>query len=75
MKHNRDLQFEQQPDYEYLQSILKALANKEGIDLEEKTFDWVVKAQQPLREIPSFRAEDENEENKEELKEPQPKVD
>lgn len=77
MQHNRDLQFEQQPDYEYLQGILKHLAIKEGIDLDEKTFDWVTKSSTPLKELSSFKIEDdfdskveEKEEQKSEPKSP-----
>lgn len=43
MTHCRDLQFEAKPNYKYLNDILTELANKEGLNLEDKMFDWVIK--------------------------------
>jgi serine/threonine protein kinase len=41
MKHCRNLQFEEQPDYDMLCNLLKSLATKEGIDLDYQNYDWV----------------------------------
>ena len=45
MNHCRELQFEAKPNYKYLNDILLDLANKEGLNLENKVFDWVIKKQ------------------------------
>lgn len=41
LKHCRNLNFEEKPDYEYLQQVLNQLAEKEGLNLQDKQFDWV----------------------------------
>ena len=43
MKHCRNLAFEEKPDYEKLINLLKGLAEKEGINIQDKVFDWVTK--------------------------------
>jgi len=49
MKHCRNLNFEEKPDYEYLQQLLTGLAEKEGYNLDDKVFDWVIKDQRVPR--------------------------
>lgn len=43
MKHCRELDFEAKPNYKYLSELLTELAKKEGINLEDKVYDWVNK--------------------------------
>ena len=43
MKHCRELEFDVKPNYKYLNDILIELANKEGLNLDDKMFDWVLK--------------------------------
>lgn len=52
MKHNRDLNFEEKPDYQMLVDMMKALAVKEGLDLDYRNYDWAIKiqkVQKPLK--------------------------
>jgi hypothetical protein len=51
MKHCRNLNFEDKPDYQLLLDSLTGLAEKEGINLKDKAFDWVVKDQKVPRNI------------------------
>lgn len=44
MTYCRNLEFTQKPDYTYLKSLFASLADKEGIDIHDKVFDWSVKA-------------------------------
>ena len=41
MTHARNLLFEEKPDYLYLRTLLISLCDKEGIDLQDKYYDWV----------------------------------
>jgi hypothetical protein len=43
MQHNRNLAFEEKPDYQLLTDMLKGLGEREGLDLDYKTYDWVTK--------------------------------
>ena len=43
MQHCRNLTFEEKPDYQLLIDTLKGLANREGLDLDFKSYDWVKK--------------------------------
>lgn len=43
MKHCRNLNFEEKPDYDFLINTITTLSEKEGIDLNDKIFDWVTK--------------------------------
>ena len=45
MKHCRGLQFEEKPDYQYLIDILKTVADREGLHLDYRSYDWVEKVQ------------------------------
>ena len=60
MKHCRNLNFEEKPDYEYLQQLLTGLAEKEGYNLDDKVYDWVIKDQRIPR--PFIQQEDQNNE-------------
>ena len=40
MKHCTQLNFSQEPDYGYLKMLIQSVADREGVDLEDKTFDW-----------------------------------
>ena len=51
MKHNRELNFEEKPDYQMLIDMLTALALKEGLDLDYRNFDWVAKIQKVQKPI------------------------
>jgi casein kinase 1 len=51
MKHNRELNFEEKPDYQMLIDMLKGLASKEGIILDYKNYDWVAKIEKIKRPI------------------------
>ena len=44
MKYCRDLEFTQEPDYQYLNSLITSMAAQEGINLYNKRFDWSIKA-------------------------------
>jgi len=46
MLHCRNLNFEEKPNYEYLSSLMIQIAEKEGIDLSDGNFDWVLKEQE-----------------------------
>lgn len=53
MKYCRALEFTQRPDYAYLNKLLTSLAEKEGVNLHNKRFDWSIKAV-ALQKYPSF---------------------
>ena len=40
----KNLSFEAKPDYEYLKNLFKQVAIKHKIDLNDKLYDWSVKA-------------------------------
>lgn len=44
MNYCRKLKFKEKPDYTHLQNLFSTLATKEGINLDERVFDWSVKA-------------------------------
>jgi hypothetical protein len=49
MTHNRNLEFEGKPDYDYLINLMTTLAEKEGLEIggdQGKQFDWFVKGMQ-----------------------------
>lgn len=43
MKHCRNLNFEEKPDYDFLINTLTNLCEKDGFDLNDKIYDWVTK--------------------------------
>ena len=51
MQHNRNLAFEEKPDYQMLVDMLKGLGEREGLDLDYKTYDWVAKIERVQRPI------------------------
>ena len=44
MNYCRNLSFKHVPDYAYLKNLFKKMAAKEDIDLNDKLFDWSIKA-------------------------------
>jgi hypothetical protein len=44
MRYCRNLHFQETPDYDYLISIFRKLARKEKMDLDDKVYDWNIKA-------------------------------
>ena len=44
MSYSKKMNFTEEPDYEYLKNLFKQMADREGIDLNDKVFDWSVKA-------------------------------
>ena len=44
MHYCRNLEFQQIPDYDYLTSIFRELARSEKMDLDDKVYDWNIKA-------------------------------
>ena len=40
MKHCREVNFEEKPNYDYLIKLMRDLATKEGFNLEERKFSW-----------------------------------
>jgi len=44
MHYCRNLEFKQIPDYDYLISIFRKLARREKMDLDDKVYDWNIKA-------------------------------
>lgn len=45
MKHCRGLNFEEKPDYALLITMLKELGDREGLNLDYYSYDWVAKCQ------------------------------
>lgn len=46
MTHNRNLEFSDKPDYDYLINLMTSLAAKEGLEIDGdngKNFDWFIK--------------------------------
>ncbi len=43
MNHCRNLHFEQKPDYDQLRQLIMKMADREGYDLEDGMYDWVIK--------------------------------
>jgi len=44
MNYCRNLSFKHEPDYAYLKSLFKKMADREDINLNDKLFDWSIKA-------------------------------
>ena len=44
LKHAKNLDFQERPDYDYMRGLFTSLAEKEGINLNDKLYDWNVKA-------------------------------
>ena len=53
MTYCRNLDFTQEPNYRYLSSLLLRLANKEGLNLKNGSYDWCVKAS-AIQRCPSY---------------------
>lgn len=51
MKHNRELNFEEKPDYQMLVDMMKGLAEKEGLNLDYRNYDWAIKIQKIQKPI------------------------
>ena len=51
MKHCRNLAFEEKPDYDMLLNILKKVSEREGINLEDREYDWVNKKEALVKTI------------------------
>lgn len=45
LRYCRSLEFEQKPDYVYLEDLFKQRAAKEGYDFNDQIYDWVHKIQ------------------------------
>ena len=43
IKYSRELEFEQEPDYNYLNRLLLTVAEKNGIDIDKVKYDWEIK--------------------------------
>ena len=43
MRHCRDLNFEEKPDYQLLLSLMNDIATKEGYNIHDGQFDWVIR--------------------------------
>ena len=43
IKYSRDLEFEQEPDYNYLNKLLLNVGNKNGINIDKVKYDWEIK--------------------------------
>lgn len=44
MNYCRNLKFEEKPDYNYLKDLFRNIAKQEGFELDDKIYDWSVKA-------------------------------
>lgn len=51
MEHCRNLQFEEAPNYEYLIDLFNRIAEREGFNLDDENFDWVIKHQSLTNDI------------------------
>ena len=51
MKHNRELNFEEKPDYQMLMDMMRGLAEKEGLELDYRNYDWAIKIQKVQRPL------------------------
>ena len=67
MTHCRTLQFEEKPDYQMLVDLLKGLGEREGLNLDIHTYDWIAKCNKLPKRNPSIKEEKppvaENEQN------------
>ena len=43
IKYSRELEFEQEPDYNYLNKLLLKVGNKNGINIDKVKYDWEIK--------------------------------
>ena len=43
IKYSRELEFEQEPDYNYLNKLLLNVGNKNGINIDKVKYDWEIK--------------------------------
>ena len=43
IKYSRELEFEQEPDYNYLKKLLLKVGNKNGINIDKVKYDWEIK--------------------------------
>ncbi|MCQ2818962.1 MAG: hypothetical protein MJ252_16985 [archaeon] len=50
IKYCRDLKFEERPDYEYLKKIIKIMAERENIQMDNTEFDWIIRKTQERKE-------------------------
>ena len=64
IKYAKNLEFEQKPDYSYLNGLLFKIADKNGIDIAKVKYDWEIK-----KEEEENNKEEENDKEKEEEKE------
>jgi hypothetical protein len=56
MDYCTKLKFEEEPDYNYLKMLIKTVALREQIDLNDRTFDWSKKlVQSVIRSSPKSR--------------------
>lgn len=51
MKYCRNLDFEQKPNYQYLIDLMKGLAQKSAININDRRFDWVIKEEKLGKQI------------------------
>ena len=63
IKYSRELEFTEEPDYNYLNGLLKKVAEKNGIDIDKTKYDWDIKTEEKLLEKKKEK-ENKTEENK-----------
>ena len=50
IKYSRELEFEQEPDYNYLNKLLLTVAKKNGINIDKSKYDWEIKDEEMKKE-------------------------